>query len=206
MLPDNSVIQYRYDAEGIRVKKVEDGSEVRYLMDGLSGQIHTESGSLNQPYQYVGGEGYYTEPDINLQLLGQRWYDAEVGRFISRDPIGEEGGLNLYGYVGNNPVNEIDPYGLLFPVPIPFPIPIPFGWGSIIGLLERWIINPPPECEGPEVVLFNHCFVSCVSAKLLDPSGIISSELPAFLIKILPKRWKEWVNKNGDLEHLIGMK
>ena len=114
MLPDNSVIQYRYDAEGIRVKKVEDGSEVRYLMDGLSGQIHTESGSLNQPYQYVGGEGYYTEETMGLQLLGQRWYDEEVGRFISRDPIDlNNPPNNLYIYSKNSPLYFTDPNGEL---------------------------------------------------------------------------------------------
>ena len=41
-----------------------------------------------------------------------RWYDPEIGRFISEDPIGFAGGdINLYGYVGNNPQNFIDPYG-----------------------------------------------------------------------------------------------
>ncbi len=53
------------------------------------GQVHSFSGSLIQPYQYVGGEEYYTEETTGLQLLGQRWYDEEVGRFISRDPIGK---------------------------------------------------------------------------------------------------------------------
>ena len=76
------------------------------------GQVHSSSGSLSQPYQYVGGEGYYTEETMGLQLLGQRWYDEEVGRFISRDPIGEEGGLNLYVYVGNNPLNYLAPSDL----------------------------------------------------------------------------------------------
>jgi len=39
-------------------------------------------------------------------------YDAELGRWLSRDPIGEEGGVNLYAYVLTNPVNVVDPLGL----------------------------------------------------------------------------------------------
>ena len=41
-----------------------------------------------------------------------RFYDPQLGRFISEDPIGFEGGSNWYGYVENNPVNSNDPSGL----------------------------------------------------------------------------------------------
>jgi uncharacterized protein RhaS with RHS repeats len=41
-----------------------------------------------------------------------RWYDPSMGRFITEDPIEFEGGSNWYAYVGNNPVNAIDPLGL----------------------------------------------------------------------------------------------
>jgi len=42
-----------------------------------------------------------------------RWYDPQSGRFISKDPIGLDGGdLNLYVFCGNDPVNNVDPYGL----------------------------------------------------------------------------------------------
>lgn len=42
-----------------------------------------------------------------------RFYDPDTGRYISADPIGLAGGMNLYGYVGENPVNRVDLMGLL---------------------------------------------------------------------------------------------
>jgi hypothetical protein len=41
-----------------------------------------------------------------------RFYDPETGRYVSADPIGLDGGINLYAYVGGDPVNWIDPEGL----------------------------------------------------------------------------------------------
>ena len=45
--------------------------------------------------------------------FGRRYYDPNLQRWLNQDPIQEAGGLNLYGYVGNNPVNKIDPLGLI---------------------------------------------------------------------------------------------
>jgi len=45
-------------------------------------------------------------------LLGARYYDASLGRFISRDPIRYRGRINLFAYAGNDPVNATDPSGL----------------------------------------------------------------------------------------------
>jgi RHS repeat-associated protein len=55
--------------------------------------------------------------EMNLRLTGlhQNWmrdYDPMVGRYLQPDPIGLEGGPNVYGYVGSDPLNNIDPRGL----------------------------------------------------------------------------------------------
>jgi RHS repeat-associated protein len=47
-----------------------------------------------------------------LSLYAFRAYDPSLQRWLNQDPIGELGGLNLYGYVGNNPISRIDPLGL----------------------------------------------------------------------------------------------
>ena len=67
------------------------------------------SGGLDADFGYT---GHYVHAPSGLYLTLFRAYDADSGRWPNRDPIGERGGLNLYGYVGNNPVNFYDPYGL----------------------------------------------------------------------------------------------
>jgi RHS repeat-associated protein len=56
--------------------------------------------------------GHYQHAASGLVLAPYRGYDAELGRWLSEDPIGEEGGVNLYGYVGNGVVMWVDPLGL----------------------------------------------------------------------------------------------
>jgi RHS repeat-associated protein len=50
--------------------------------------------------------------ETNLYYLRARYYDANLGRFISRDPIGMQDNVNLYTYVGNNSINYTDRIGL----------------------------------------------------------------------------------------------
>ena len=61
------------------------------------------------------GYGYSTKPyipELGLYYYGYRFYSPRTGRWISRDPIQEDGGLNLYGFVGNDPVNAFDYLGM----------------------------------------------------------------------------------------------
>ncbi len=76
------------------------------------GNLLQQQGSTSTPYQCVGQHGYYLNPDAGPYLLGMRHYTAGMGRFLTRDLLGFSGGLNLYTYAVNNPVNLIDPTGL----------------------------------------------------------------------------------------------
>jgi RHS repeat-associated protein len=74
------------------------------------GNILNTTGSLNQPYTYTGRE---YDSETGLYYFRARYYDANTGRFLQEDPIGLAGGMNLYLYVNSNPINYVDPLGLL---------------------------------------------------------------------------------------------
>ena len=73
------------------------------------GSIVDQTGTVEQPYAYTGRE---LDSESGLYYYRARYYDSTTGRFLRKDPIGLSGGINLYGYVSNNPVNLTDPFGL----------------------------------------------------------------------------------------------
>ena len=71
------------------------------------------SSSFKSDKTWVGGLSVNDDVgDSGLYLMGHRHYDPSLGRFLSRDPIGFDGGLNLYSYADNNQSTLVDPFGL----------------------------------------------------------------------------------------------
>ncbi|MCD4830525.1 MAG: hypothetical protein K8R02_01805 [Anaerohalosphaeraceae bacterium] len=69
----------------------------------------TTTSSMANPYFFTARR---YDPETGLYYYRARMYSPALGRFLQPDPIGYKGGLNLYGYVGNNPIMFTDPRGL----------------------------------------------------------------------------------------------
>jgi len=74
------------------------------------GNVLTDTNPGFQPFGFAGG---LYDPDTGLVRFGARDYDAETGRWTTKDPIRFGGGdTNMYAYVGGNPITRVDPLGL----------------------------------------------------------------------------------------------
>jgi len=89
------------DTLGTVVKRVD--------YDSFGNIINDSNPSFTVPFGFAGG---LHDRDTGLVRFGARDYDPAIGRWTAKDPIDFSGGINLYAYVGNNPVNWIDPWGL----------------------------------------------------------------------------------------------
>ena len=98
----------RYDAWGVRTTQGAQGAQG--AQDAAS----------------FGFTGHLEHEELGLVFTLYRAYDPVTGRWLSRDPIGESGGINLYGYVSNNPINYVDPDGRN-------PLLVTGGAGALIG-------------------------------------------------------------------------
>jgi RHS repeat-associated protein len=86
-----------------------------YVYDSF-GQTTMQTQIVTSPYGFTGREfsnGDGNAPGPELYYYRARYYDPNVGRFLSEDPIGMVGGINFYVYTSNDPVRMIDPLGLV---------------------------------------------------------------------------------------------
>ena len=102
------------DANGNAVTYVDDAGNVQahYVYDAFGG-IVSQSGDMDDDFHFR-FSSKYLDDETGFYYYGYRYYDPDTGRWLSRDPIGEDGGLMLYGFVGNDAVEYIDVLGFGF--------------------------------------------------------------------------------------------
>ena len=115
---------------------------VRYIYDAwgnhqIIDNSNTNIGAIN-PFRY---KSYYYDDETNLYYLNSRYYDPEIGQFISPDNIEylefqELSGINLYSYCGYNPVTRYDPTGDFWVIVAAFVVAIALAaTGAFLGTL-----------------------------------------------------------------------
>jgi RHS repeat-associated protein len=90
------------------VVRASNGQVVQSMSYDTWGNVLSDSNPGFQPFGFAGG---LYDSTTGLVRFGARDYDSSIGRWLNKDPIRFDGGWNLYAYVGNDPVNYIDPTG-----------------------------------------------------------------------------------------------
>ena len=107
----NGPAYYHDDANGNVTALVNGSGTVvaKYLYDSFGNTLGTW-GSLaaGNTYRFSSKE---MDARTGQYYYGYRWYDPNLQRWLNRDPIQELGGINLYGFVGNDTINKVDPWG-----------------------------------------------------------------------------------------------
>ena len=100
-----------YDNNGNVTDYVSEDGEVvaSYAYDAF-GRTIAQSGSMADVFPFRFSTKYY-DAETGLYYYGYRYYSPELGRWLTRDPIEEDGGDNLYAFCGNNGVSMVDSFG-----------------------------------------------------------------------------------------------
>jgi RHS repeat-associated protein len=108
--PDNTVYYYHNDHLGTPLAMTNQAGQVVWSAYYLPlGEAVVTTETIKNNFRFP---GQYYDAETGLHYNYHRYYDPATGRYVSADPIGLWGGINLYRYVSNNPVMRVDPLGL----------------------------------------------------------------------------------------------
>ena len=129
--PQDAVYYFLNDHLGTPLIAVDENGAVAWEADyELFGGANVGTQTYVNNFRFA---GQYYDQETGLNYNYHRYYYPETGRYLTPDPIGLAGGINLYAYVQNNPINAIDPWGLFS-----------WGFGGTIGpITVSWDSSKP---------------------------------------------------------------
>ena len=137
----------------------------QYLYDSFGNLLRMSGPKAPlSPYRFASKPRH--EPSGKIDFL-LRWYDPGPQTFVNADPLGEAGGLNLFQFVYNDPINSIDPFGLMEFYP---------GWLDLNKIVPDDFVGPLPngyyrDSEAQAMANRNGLQTSLLG-ELLIPSGV----------------------------------
>jgi RHS repeat-associated protein len=113
--PFSQIVFYHCDQIGTPQEMTDEEGEIAWQAQYKAwGEAKVTVEKIRNPLRF---QGQYFDHETGLHYNRFRYYDPEIGRYLSKDPIGFAGGLNLHAYVAN-PTQWVDPLGLI-PIAIP---------------------------------------------------------------------------------------
>jgi RHS repeat-associated protein len=160
-----------YDGNGnvAALVNAADGTTVANYEYGPFGEVIRSTGPMARNNPLLFSTKYY-DLESGLYYYGYRFYNPSTGIWPNRDPMQEQGGLNLYGFVGNSPINYVDPFGLLLSATGGSPETSPWRHHSFLHFKVTC-----PKCSQ---FVFDHVDYGAVAPGLLA-AGFTSSEIAA---------------------------
>jgi RHS repeat-associated protein len=151
--------------------------------------------------------GQYYDAETGLHYNYHRYYDPDLGRYLTPDPIGLDGGSNLFSYAQSNPVNFADYYGLATN-----PVQAVYAWYLMNAYAINKVViqiskdNMTGEPGVPDIAkyLFNSIYQDIKNCKGFDPSILYRTEVMTteFISQLIESYWKfnnpNWRNNPTD--------
>jgi RHS repeat-associated protein len=129
-----------------------------YGLYGTRSANQVTIGAIESDFGFTGHQEFTA---IGLVGAPLRFYQPQFARWLSRDPIEEDGGINLYGYAGNNPVSWIDPLGLAVYV----------GEHTVLGLPSVYHLVIVLQPDNPSAFADNPLFINNLATLGGEPTG-----------------------------------
>ncbi|HWA84172.1 MAG TPA: RHS repeat-associated core domain-containing protein, partial [Fimbriimonadaceae bacterium] len=103
--------EYTFDSQGSVAQRLDASQNIITSSYYDAYGVENTTGTPTDQFGYNGQSGYYLDRETGLYLCQNRYFDPAGGRWVTRDPIGYAGGINVYGYCGSGPVGASDRSG-----------------------------------------------------------------------------------------------